>query len=97
MDLQNLLRSELPKLEQAIWAEAESETNEGIACNVGAPACTDGHKGRMTEVSASAADTRKGREILVKTVLPGWLKRCGPQCAQVWKQTLGPTSGVDLP
>jgi hypothetical protein len=51
----------------------------------------------MTEVRASAADTRKGREILVKTVLPGWLQRCGPQCAQVWKQTLGATSGVDLP
>jgi TRAP-type C4-dicarboxylate transport system substrate-binding protein len=97
MDLQGLLRRELPKLEQAIWSEAENDTKEGIACNVGAPACSDGRKGRMTEVRESAADTRKGREILVKTVLPGWLKRCGPQCAQVWNQTLGPTSGVDLP
>ena len=97
VDLQSLLRRELPKLEQTIWTEAEDETREGIACNVGAPACTDGRKGRMTEVRASAADTRKGREILVKIVLPGWLKRCGAQCAQVWKQTLGPASGVDLP
>ena len=96
-DLQNLLRRELPKLEQAIWTEAENETREGIACNVGASTCTDGRRGRMTEIRESAADTRKGREILVKAVLPGWLQRCGPQCAQVWKQTLGATSGVDLP
>lgn len=96
-DLQDLLRRELPKLEQAIWTEAANETSEGIACNIGAPACASGRKGRMTEVRESAADAARRREILVKDVLPGWLKRCGAQCAQVWKQTLGPSSGVDLP
>ena len=96
-DLQDLLRRELPKLEQAIWTEAASETSEGIACNIGAPACVGGRKGRMTEVRESAADASKRRDILVKNVLPSWLKRCGPQCAQVWKQTLGPASGIDLP
>jgi hypothetical protein len=30
-------------------------------------------------------------------VLPGWLKRCGPQCAPVWKQTVGSASGIALP
>ena len=96
-DLQELLRRELPKLEQAIWAEAASETSEGIACNIGAPACASGRKGRMTEVHESASDTNRRRDILVKSVLPGWLKRCGPQCAPVWTQTLGPSSGVGLP
>ena len=96
-DLQDLLRRELPKLEQTIWTEAENETSEGIACNIGAPACVGGRKGRMTEVRETAADASKRRDSLVRNVLPGWLKRCGPQCAQVWKQTLGPASGVDLP
>ncbi len=96
-DLQDLLRRELPKLEQAIWAEAEKETSDGIACNIGGAACAAGRKGRMTEVRENAADASRRREILVKTVLPGWLKRCGPQCGAVWKQTLGPTSGFDLP
>ena len=41
-DLQALLRRELPKLEQAIWSEAENETSNGVACNVGAPNCDGG-------------------------------------------------------
>ncbi len=96
-DLQELLKRELPKLERAIWAEAENETSAGVACNVGAPACTGGRKGRMTEVGESPADASRRREILMTKVLPGWLKRCGPQCAQVWKQTLGQVGGVELP
>ncbi len=47
--------------------------------------------------SSAQADAGKRRDILVKNVLPGWLKRCGPPCAQVWQQTLGPTSGIDPP
>ena len=96
-ELQSLLRRELPKLEQAIWAEAEKETSEGIACNTGAPTCVSGSKGRMTAIKPSAADAARGRDALLKDVLPGWLKRCGPQCNEVWSQTVGPVSGIDLP
>jgi TRAP-type C4-dicarboxylate transport system substrate-binding protein len=94
-ELQELLRRELPKLEQAIWTEAAKETSEGIACNVGAATCTAGRKGRMTEVRETVADAGKRREILAKNVLPGWIKRCGAPCDPVWKQTIGPTSGAD--
>src|SRR5664279_3537587 len=31
-DLQELLQRELPKLEQSIWTDAETETRDGIAC-----------------------------------------------------------------
>lgn len=96
-DIQSLLKRELPKLEQSIWTEAENETRDGIACNVGAAECTGGRKGRMAEVRGSSADAAKRREILVNSVLPGWQKRCGPPCTQVWKQTIGPASGIDLP
>ncbi len=96
-DLQSLLRRELPKLEQAIWLEAENESRDGIACNTGAAECAGGRKGRMSEVRASSADAAKRREILVNSVLPAWHKRCGPPCVQVWKQTIGPVSGIDLP
>jgi TRAP-type C4-dicarboxylate transport system substrate-binding protein len=95
-DLQELLQRELPKLEQAIWSDAETETRDGIACNVGAASCVSGKKGRMIEVRPSAADAARGREILVNNVLPSWLKRCGPQCAQLWKQAVGPAAGVEL-
>jgi TRAP-type C4-dicarboxylate transport system substrate-binding protein len=96
-EIQELLQRELPKLEQAVWTDAENETREGIACNVGAASCVGGKKGRMVEVRPSAADAARGREILTAQVLPGWLKRCGPQCAPLWKQTVGATAGVALP
>jgi TRAP-type C4-dicarboxylate transport system substrate-binding protein len=96
-DVQALLRKELPNLEQAIWLEAANETSQGIACNVGAAECSSGRKGRMKLVPPSAADLSREREMLVSQVLPSWLKRCGPQCAQVWAQTVGPGSGIKFP
>jgi TRAP-type C4-dicarboxylate transport system substrate-binding protein len=93
-DTQDLLQRELPKLEQAIWADAETETRDGIACNVGALSCVGGRKGRMAEVRPSAGDVARAREILVNNVLPGWRKRCGPSCAPLWNQTMG--AGAEL-
>jgi TRAP-type C4-dicarboxylate transport system substrate-binding protein len=95
-DLQELLQRELPKLEQAIWTDAENETRDGIACNIGASSCVGGRKGQMIEVRPSAADAARGREILTNNVLPSWLKRCGPRCAPLWKQAVGPATGVEL-
>jgi len=96
-DLRSLLRRELPRLEDAIWAESAKETGEGIACNIGASSCADGRKGNMVEVRESRADALRRSEILVKDVLPGWIRRCGPGCAQVWSQTVGPSAGIALP
>jgi TRAP-type C4-dicarboxylate transport system substrate-binding protein len=95
-ELQSLLRQELPKLENAIWAESAKETGEGIACNVGGSTCASGRKGHMVEVRETPVDTRKRQDILLKNVLPGWIQRCGPQCAQVWRQTVGPALGIEL-
>jgi len=96
-DLQELLRRELPKLEQAIWTEAENETSNGIACNIGAQGCAGGRPGKMVVVRPTAADSAKRQEILVRNVLPAYLKRCGPRCSQIWTQTVGTASGVPLP
>jgi TRAP-type C4-dicarboxylate transport system substrate-binding protein len=93
-DLQALLRKELPRLEAAVWAQSESETEEGIACNTGAAACTRPIKGRMVAVRPSPQDDARRREIFATRVLPGWVERCGPVCATVWNQTLGPVVGL---
>ena len=87
--------ADLPRLEQAIWAESERETGEGIACNIGADGCIRGRKAKMTEVRPSPADERRRREIFVSTVLARWVQRCGPTCADVWNQTIGPVSGFE--
>lgn len=96
-ELRTLLRNELPKLEAGVWAESERETGDGVACNTGAVSCASGSKGTMIEVRPSAEDDRLRQEILTTRVLSGWVKRCGPICAQVWDQTVGPVVGTRAP
>jgi TRAP-type C4-dicarboxylate transport system substrate-binding protein len=96
-DVQALLQRELPQLEQSIWTESERETEEGIECNVGSAACVSGRKGHMTAVKTTPADERRRREVLRQKVLPAWIQRCGPPCAKVWVETVGPALGVALP
>jgi TRAP-type C4-dicarboxylate transport system substrate-binding protein len=93
-DLKTLLQTELPRLEATIWDESIRETEEGIACNAGAPGCKTGRPGKMTAVRATAADEARRRQILAQTVLPRWLERCGEGCAEVWNRTLGPATGL---
>ena len=95
-DARQMLRVELPKLEQAIWAEAERETGDGIACNTGAAGCPEGgRRGRMVEVKPAPTDDARRRTIFVGTVLTRWVHRCGAHCADVWNQTIGPVVGFE--
>lgn len=96
-ELRALLRAEIPKLEQAIWAESERETALGLACNTGEAACSSARRGRMIQVQTSAQDERKRAEVFSTVVLPRWLERCNTTCATVWNQTIGPAQGVLLP
>lgn len=95
-DVQAAIRTGLPRLEDEIWAESARETGEGITCNVGSAACVTGKKGRMTLVAETPADRKLMREILQRTVLPRWVQRCGPSCAELWRQTIGPVVGVEV-
>lgn len=88
-ELRTLLLAELPRLETAVWSEAERETLGGVACNTGKGECVHGTPGRMTWVRASAADQRLLRELFRTRVLPRWVERCGDDCARLWEQTIG--------
>jgi TRAP-type C4-dicarboxylate transport system substrate-binding protein len=95
--LRALLRRQLPKLEAAIWTESERETAEGLDCNTGTRNCQTGRLGRMVKVDISAQDEQQRQLIFKATVLPRWLQRCRPDCAEVWNQTLGPLHGTLVP
>lgn len=93
-DLREVLRRELPQLEREIWDAATRETQDGIACNLGATACSGGRRGEMALVPPAPADDLRRRELLARTVLPRWLQRCGADCAATWNRTLAPVAGV---
>lgn len=93
--LRSLLRSELRTLEAAIWDEAERETDQGIACNLGKLACIPGRTGRMTLVPASTADAQRSQEVFESAVLAEWVRRCGASCVSLWNRSLGPSVGIE--
>lgn len=93
-DLQDLLRRELPRLEEAIWTTAERQTAEGIACATGQDGCAAPRRGRMRAVDPTPADDARRRQLFERVVLPRWLERCGAGCAAVWNETLGGVVGA---
>ena len=92
--VRDLVRQEIGELERRVWDAVEQETGEGLDCNAGRTSCAAGRRGNMTIVPASAEDQTRRRQLLTETVLPGWVRRCGPDCAEAWNRNLGPTLGV---
>lgn len=93
-ELRGIIAREIGVLEARIWDAAAEETGEGLACNTGAASCRMGRRGRMAMVPVSGEDEALRLRLLRETVLPGWVLRCGNDCADAWNQTIGPELGV---
>ena len=95
-DLRTLLARELPKLETAIWAEAERQTAFERPCTAAAP-CETGTLAALSVLHPSKEDEILRQRIFGQHVLPGWIERCGPDCAVLWDATIGPVVGIKAP
>lgn len=93
-DIQGIIRRGIAELEPEIWAAADRETGEGLACNAGLPACTSTRRGNMTIVPVSSADDERRRRLLTDVVLPRWVSRCGLDCVEAWNRHLAPVFGI---
>lgn len=89
-----LIRREVGTLERQIWDAAEVETVDGFACNAGQPTCANGRRGQASIVPVSPADQERRIRLLIETVLPGWVRRCGEPCVDAWNARLAPALGV---
>ncbi|WP_158292183.1 TRAP transporter substrate-binding protein [Paracraurococcus ruber] len=91
------IEASLREVNEKQWELGAAATRDGLDCAVGK---TDGCRIHtlttrpMTEVSATEADRAALREILDKTVLPGFVRRCGARCGEVFNQTIAPIAGV---
>lgn len=95
-DVRSLLSEQLQRLESDIWADAERDTLDGVNCSIGSSKCPKPYrKGTMVEVKPSVEDDRVRQKTFVSTVLPRWIERCGPSCADIWNKTLRRTTGVE--
>jgi len=79
------------------WELGAAATRDGIDCNIGRTAECRIHTVAarpMTEVAATDADKVEARRIFREVVLPGWVRRCGARCGEVYNEVIAPISGV---
>jgi TRAP-type C4-dicarboxylate transport system substrate-binding protein len=85
------------EMQDRLWQLGADATRDGIDCNIGnREACRIHQLAQrpMTEVKASDADRAETRRIFEQVVLPGWVRRCGARCGEVYNQVIAPLSGV---
>lgn len=90
---QALLKAELDKLTDAMWAETATEDDVAISCITGG-ACDIGEPGQMVLVEPSEADLELRDRIASEVVLARWAARCGADCARQWNQSVGSILGL---
>jgi TRAP-type C4-dicarboxylate transport system substrate-binding protein len=94
-DLRATLREAISGLEREIWDAADRETAVGLACDIGAPECGNEHSaGHMKLVPVTAQDEATRKRLLVESVLPSWIQRCGSDCVDAWNRELAPALGI---
>lgn len=82
---------------ERLWQLGADATRDGIDCNIGnREACRIHNLAArpMTEVKASETDQREARRIFEQVVLPGFVRRCGARCGEIYNQVIAPLSGV---
>jgi TRAP-type C4-dicarboxylate transport system substrate-binding protein len=87
------------EVQEAQWKLGAEATLDGIACNIGdAAGCRIGTVAarKMIEVKPTEADLAGVKRVLRETVLPNWVKRCGPQCGEAYERTVAPITGVRI-
>jgi len=92
-----MIEQALQQVSQAQWALGAAATRDGLDCATGKAETCKIHSlaaRPMTEVPATEADRALARRILAESVLPGFVKRCGARCGEVFNQVIAPLAGV---
>lgn len=95
-DTQQLIETEVAKVEDEIWASTATLDQAGMDCNAAGP-CDYGDVGGMTPIEGSAEDQAMLQSIVKDFVVKRWAERCGKECAQEWNDTVGQVVGVEAP
>jgi TRAP-type C4-dicarboxylate transport system substrate-binding protein len=90
------LEKEFVAYEDRAWAQAKSDVQDGINCNVASGTCKDGIVATtpMKLVPLSDPDRASAQKVLRERVLPEFAKRCGAECAKQWNETVGKVVGL---
>jgi TRAP-type C4-dicarboxylate transport system substrate-binding protein len=77
---QSFLLSNLDLLLQSLWAYADQQYIQALACNAGARTCAQAPRGQMVVVQPSPADLATVRRLATQTTQEKWAVRCTGPC-----------------
>ena len=86
--VRDFLTAQLAELSDRLWAAADRETREGIACLTGG-ACSAGPAAHMKLAPTTENDRELVRKSFMNVVAPRWARRCGADCVANWNNTVG--------
>ena len=93
-----LVTQTMKEIEDAQWKLGAEASQDGLDCNAGKAAGCKIHtlvtSKPMTIVEATPADRETLKKIGETAVLPGWVKRCGARCGQIYNEVLAPITGI---
>lgn len=98
-EMQAKLTAQFKKMEDQMWALAETANGDAMNCNIGKDPCTQGIKYSMKLVSVSAEDQKKINSAVSAVVLPIWKETCNrvdPTCTATWNETVGKARGFKI-
>ncbi len=97
--VRSMIEATLREVADRQWELGAAASRDGIDCNTGNAAGCQIHSlatRPMTEVPATDADRAAVRQIFERTVLPGWVRRCGARCGEIYNDVIAPISGMRL-
>src|SRR5439155_24265987 len=95
--VQAFMLEQVKAYEDKMWATIKTTTAEAENCNTGKQPCTMGKLAKSTIVPVKPEEAETHKKLVEGTVLAGWAKRCGVECAKEWNETVGKMLGLKAP
>jgi TRAP-type C4-dicarboxylate transport system substrate-binding protein len=95
--LKTFLLEQFKYFEDEMWNLNRKATAEAENCNTNKQPCTIGKPANMTIVPVKPEEMALHKKLVEESVLAGWAKRCGPECAKEWNETVGKALGLAAP
>ena len=95
--VRELIETTFREVSDRQWQLGADATRDGLDCNTGVRESCRIHQlaaRPMTEVKATDADRAETRRIFEQVVLPGWVRRCGARCGEIYNQAVAPLNGI---
>jgi TRAP-type C4-dicarboxylate transport system substrate-binding protein len=93
----DLISATMKEVELAQWKLGAEATQDGLDCNAGKAAGCKIHtlvtEKAMKVVDATAEDKATLKKIVETIIIPGWVKRCGARCGEIYNEVVAPITG----